>query len=215
MKQHNPAIRGLYAITPDLADTDRLCRMVQASIIGGAGIVQYRNKTADPVLRIAQAKALLEICREQGAKLIINDHLKLCLALDADGVHVGSDDFSEDGAKTLAAVRERMGEKIVGVSCYNRVSLAQQAALQGADYVAFGACFPSGTKPDAVKAELSLFKEAAGLVDIPLVGIGGITLGNAASVIEAGADAIAVINALWNSDDIEHTARQFSALFPH
>ena len=213
MKQHNPAIRGLYAITPDLADTGRLCRMVQASIIGGAGIVQYRNKTADPVLRIAQAKALLEICREQGAKLIINDHIKLCLALDADGVHVGSYDLREEGAKTLAAVRERMGDKIVGVSCYNRVSLAQQAALQGADYVAFGACFPSGTKPDAVKAELSLFKEAADLIDIPLVGIGGITLDNAASVIEAGADAVAVINALWTSDDIEQTARQFSALF--
>ena len=213
MKQHHPAIRGLYAITPDLADTGKLCRMVQASIIGGARIVQYRNKTADPVLRIAQAKALLEICREQGAKLIINDHIKLCLALDADGVHVGSDDFGMDGAKTLGAVRERMGDKIVGVSCYNRVSLAQQAALQGADYVAFGACFPSDTKPGAVKAELSLFKEAADLIDIPLVGIGGITLANAAPVIEAGADAIAVINALWNSDDIEHSARRFSALF--
>jgi len=203
-----PAIRGLYAVTPDMTDTSALCRMVQAAIAGGASVVQYRNKSADATLRIAQARALLDLCRDSHIPLIINDHVKLCLALDADGVHLGASDGD------LSTIRQRIGpDKILGASCYNQLQLALQAEAQGADYVAFGACFNSGTKPNAVKAELSLFEQAKTSIRIPLVGIGGITLDNAPSLIQAGADAIAVINALWTQPDISATAQQFSNFY--
>lgn len=207
------AIQGLYAITPDMVDTAALCSMVQQAIAGGARNVQYRNKEADMALKQKQAQALLQVCRSQDAMLIINDHVQLCLAIDADGVHVGSEDYAENGVNSLQALRERLGDKLLGVSCYNQLPLAQQAEQCGADYIAFGSCFSSGTKPAAVKAELHLFTQAAQCLDIAKVAIGGITLDNAAMVIQAGADVIAVINALWSSTDIQQRARQFSALF--
>lgn len=197
----NPdCIRGLYAVTPDIADTAQLLTMVEASLQGGANVVQYRNKTAGSRLRIKQAQALLALCRQYQVPLIINDHVKLCLALDADGVHIGA----EDG--DVAAIKSRIGDKILGASCYNRLELAQAAKQAGADYVAFGACFPSSTKPNAVKADLSLFQANLG---IPIVAIGGITLENAEHVVKAGASAIAVINALYGAADIKQQASLF------
>lgn len=197
----NPdCIRGLYAVTPDIADTAQLLTMVEASLQGGANVIQYRNKTAGSKLRIKQAQALLALCRQYQVPLIINDHVKLCLALDADGVHIGADDGD------VAAIKARIGDKILGASCYNRLELAQAAKEAGADYVAFGACFPSSTKPNAVKADLSLFQANLG---IPIVAIGGITLENAEQVVKAGASAIAVINALYGAADIKQQAVLF------
>lgn len=198
-------IKGVYAITPDEPDTDILLAKVEAALQGGVAILQYRNKAANHKLQTQQSRALLPLCRHYGVPLIINDSIKLCLTLDADGVHLGADDGD------LAAARTRLGEdKILGASCYNRLDLALQAQQAGVDYVAFGACFPSSTKPNAVKAELALFQTN---LTIPKVAIGGITLENAASVITAGADAIAVINALFGVADIKMTGQQFSVLF--
>jgi thiamine-phosphate pyrophosphorylase len=209
---HNRAkIAGLYAITPDLADTEQLCAMVEASILGGANIIQYRNKVADETLRLKQAKALLPICRDHQVPFIINDHVDLCLALDADGIHIGGDDGD------ISATKKQIGEnKILGVSCYNAFELAQTAQKLGADYVAFGACFPSSTKPNAPRADLNLFTQAKSL-NIPCVAIGGITLENANKVISAGADAIAVIGELFNRElpAIAPCAQQFSTLFEY
>ncbi len=202
-------IAGLYAITPDLEDTARLCQMVEASILGGASVVQYRNKVANEALRFAQASALLPICRQHQIPFIINDHLDLFLALDADGLHIGGDDGN------ISATKQRIGEhKILGVSCYTDFANAEKAEKAGADYVAFGACFPSNTKPHAPRAELSLFAQAKAL-SIPCVAIGGITLDNADSVIKAGASAIAVIGELFNPDleETKTVAQQFSSLF--
>ena len=211
MKAASPSkslVHGLYAITPDLADTARLCTMVEASILGGATIVQYRNKLADSKLRISQSQALLAICRKHAIPLIINDHIKLCLTLDADGVHLGKVDGSLDAA------RARLGpDKILGASCYNQFELAEQAQAHGADYVAFGACFPSSTKPNAPRAEAALFTQAKNSLNIPSVAIGGITLDNAALLINAGANAIAVISALWETPNTQASAQQFSNLF--
>lgn len=204
-------IKGLYAITPDEIDTARLQCLVEAALQGGASVIQYRNKTASRQLRFNQAAGVLAICRSHGVPLIINDHLDLCLEIDADGLHVGSEDCS---AEELASVRAKLGAgKILGVSCYNRFEQAEQAAAQGANYVAFGSCFASGTKPAAVNAPLELFGRARDSLPIPAVAIGGITLDKAPQVIEAGADAIAVIGALFSASDITDTARQFSQLF--
>ncbi len=204
-------IKGLYAVTPDEIDTARLQKLVEAALLGGASVIQYRNKTASRQLRFNQASGLLILCRSHGVPLIINDHLDLCLEIDADGLHVGSEDYVADD---LEQIKARLGsKKMLGVSCYNRFGLAEQAVAQRADYVAFGSCFASGTKPAAVRAPLDLFARAREQLSVPTVAIGGITLGNAPQAIEAGADAVAVIGALFSSSDITDTARKFSQLF--
>ena len=201
------SIHGLYAITPDIADTDLLLAKVEAVLQGGINMLQYRNKTANHKLQTQQARAILPLCRQYNVPLIINDSVKLCLTLDADGVHLGADDGN------LAEIRVRLGaSKILGASCYNRFDLALQAQKAGASYVAFGACFSSSTKPNAPVAGLELFEQAKKL-QIPSVAIGGITLENAAKLKESGADAIAVIGALFNAADIAKTSQQFTQMF--
>ncbi|MES2546406.1 MAG: thiamine phosphate synthase [Pseudomonadota bacterium] len=207
-KSLSSSIKGVYAITPDIADTDLLIRKVEAALIGGVSILQYRNKQANHKLQTQQARALLPLCRQYAVPLIINDSVKLCLTLDADGVHLGADDGN------LAEVRARIGaDKILGASCYNRFDLAITAQNQGADYVAFGACFASNTKPNAPAADLSLFRQSRTELNIPSVAIGGINLQNAVQVIEAGADAIAIIQAIFAADDVKLASQQFSQLF--
>ena len=203
-------IKGLYAVTPDIADTDLLIKKVEAALQGGVNILQYRNKQANHKLQTQQARAILPLCRQYNVPLIINDSVKLCLTLDADGVHLGADDGN------LAEVRARLGEsKILGASCYNRFDLAIAAQNQGADYVAFGACFASNTKPNAPVANLSLFSQARAELSVPSVAIGGINLQNANQVIQAGADAIAVIQAIFAADDVRLATQQFSQFFKH
>ena len=200
-------IKGLYAVTPDGLGTELLCKKVTAAVQGGASMVQYRNKAADAGLRLRQATALLALCRSHGVPLIINDHLDLCAKIDADGLHLGATDCD------LGAARRLLGEhKILGASCYNRLDLAIQAEQAGASYVAFGACFASNTKPNAPVASHVLFTQAKHL-NIPLVAIGGITLQNASVLIQQGANAIAVINAIFNANDVKSTTQQFSQLF--
>ena len=201
-------IKGLYAITPDMADTDMLLQKVEAALQGGINLLQYRNKAASHKLQTRQARTILTLCRQYNVPLIINDSVKLCLTLDADGVHLGAEDGS------LAEVRIRIGgDKILGASCYNRFDLALSAQQAGASYVAFGACFASRTKPNAPVASLGLFKRAKVELNIPTVAIGGITLQNAAQVFQVGANAVAVINAIFNTDDIKLSSQQFSLLF--
>jgi thiamine-phosphate pyrophosphorylase len=201
-------IRGLYAITPESADTGRLLDQVRAALEGGASLVQYRNKSGDVALQHEQASELSALCHEFDAPLIVNDNLRLAALADADGVHLGK----EDGSVMEARVILGPG-KIVGVSCYNDLERALTAEAQGADYVAFGSFFASNTKPNAVQASPELLREAKTKVKIPVVAIGGITPDNAAALIEAGADALAVISALFDSDDIRAAAEGFSRLF--
>lgn len=201
-------VKGLYAVTPDVADTSELLAKVEAALAGGASLLQYRNKSASPALRLVQARALLRLCRDHGAPLIINDHLDLALALDADGLHLGS------GDGLLAHARAQLGpDKILGASCYNQLKNALAAGQAGASYVAFGSFFDSGVKPGAVRAPLELVRQAKQELPLPVVAIGGITLDNAPQVIAAGADAVAVISALFAAPDIRSAAQRFRALF--
>ena len=201
-------IKGLYAITPDMADTDLLLQKVEAALQGGINILQYRNKAANHKLQTQQAREILPLCRQYNVPLIINDSVKLCLTLGADGVHLGADDGN------LSEVRARIGNnKILGASCYNCFDLALTAQQAGASYVAFGACFDSSTKPSAPVASLDLFTKAKNELNISAVAIGGISLQNAHQVIAAGASAIAVINAIFNANDVKLASQQFSQLF--
>jgi thiamine-phosphate pyrophosphorylase len=200
-------VKGLYAVTPDLADTALLVARVEAVLGAGARWLQYRNKSADAVKRREQARELRELCRRHDAMLIINDDVALAATVDADGVHVGADDAA------IPAARAQLGHaKIIGASCYDNLSRAQAAAAHGADYIAFGSFFASSVKPGAVRAPLSVLPAARAL-GLPVVAIGGITLANADQLVTAGADALAVISALFAAPDIAVATKNFCQLF--
>ena len=200
-------VSGLYAITPDEQNTAELLRKTRLALLGGARVLQYRNKTADAALRLEQARALRELTHEFSVPLVINDDVVLAQQVGADGVHLGGKDGS------VAVARAVLGKaKLIGVSCYNRVALGHEAVQQGADYVAFGSFFASTVKPDAVAASPDLLRQARREIGVPLVAIGGIAVGNAAQLLEAGADALAVISAVFSAADIRDAARQFSNL---
>ena len=201
-------LRGLYAITPDGVDAKALVQMVSAALKGGARLIQYRQKSVEARDQAVQARELNELCLASGASLIINDNVELARQINAAGVHLGRDDMS------VTEARRQLGtNKIIGVSCYNQMALAEAAIASGADYIAFGAFFPSQIKPDAVRAELALIIEAKKKFAIPIVAIGGISLQNAPQLIAAGADAVAVISDLFNAPNITAQASAFQQLF--
>jgi thiamine-phosphate pyrophosphorylase len=200
-------VSGLYAITPGLADSELLISQVGAALRGGARLVQYRNKTASQRLRHEQAARIALLCRKAGACFIVNDDIELARDGVADGVHLGGDDV------TVGAARALLGPgKLIGVSCYNQLARARDAVGQGADYIAFGSFFPSRTKPGAATATRDLLR-AAKEFSRPIVAIGGITADNAAGLIEAGADALAVVSAVFDAPDVEIAARRIAGLF--
>ena len=203
-------LSGLYVITDSqlLADQTALLNGVAAAIDGGATVVQYRDKSADQAKRLAEAQALLTLCRSRHVPLLINDDVALAAEIGADGVHVGSDDAS------LVEARGILGEQaIIGVTCYNQLALAQQAEQDGADYVAFGRFFSSKTKPGAVQANQKLLIEASATLSLPIVAIGGVTPQNGASLLEAGANMLAVIHGVYAQEDIQAAAENYNALF--
>jgi thiamine-phosphate pyrophosphorylase len=207
---HRSRLRGLYAITPDMPEaTDSLAR-VRAALRGGARIVQYRDKSGDAARRRTIASSLRALTREFDALLIVNDSLSLALDVEADGVHLGG----EDG--DLAAARAALSGKILGASCYADFERARAAARAGADYVAFGAVFTSPTKPCAARADLSLFARCRAELGLPVCAIGGITRDNAAAIVAAGADMLAVISDLFQTDGpdaVEERACAYRSLF--
>jgi len=196
----------LYALTPDTADTERLLWQVEAVLGGGARILQYRSKHPDRNLRLSQAGALLALCRAHGASFVVNDDVSIALAIGADGVHLGRDDAS------IATARAALGARLIGASCYGSLQRALDAQQAGADYVAFGSFFASSVKPQAPRAPLELLHAARAQLDLPIVAIGGVTLENAAVLVEAGADAVAAISALFEVADPGRAARAFTRM---
>lgn len=203
-------LRGLYAITDSklMPDTDSLLFHVEQALRGGARIVQYRDKSTDQAKRHQQALALVDLCNQFDRPLLINDDVELAKAVAAHGVHLGQSDG------IVSQAREYLGQnQIIGNTCHDSLALAQTAVEQLADYVAFGAFFPSSTKPNASPAPLSLLQEARSRLPVPVVAIGGINMDNAGQVIEAGADMVAVIHNLFANDDICAQAGHFQQLF--
>lgn len=197
--------RGLYVITdgprPDLIP------VVAQALAGGARLLQYRDKTRDHERRLTEARAIRALCAARQVPMIINDDVALAQAAGAAGVHLGEDDGD------LAAARALLGQDaIIGVSCYDSLERARQLATAGADYIAFGAFFPSPTKPHARRASFDLLRQSAAL-GIPRVAIGGITPDNGGSLIDAGADYLAVISAVFGDPDVRGAATRFAQLF--
>ena len=206
--QSTRCIRGLYAITPDEPDTERLRDLVVQALDGGAQLIQYRNKSCTDRVRREQAGVLAALCRERGRTFIVNDDVDIALAVDADGVQVGRDDGS------VAQARARLGpHKLLGASCYDRMEAARAAIAAGADHVAFGSFFASSVKPDAAHASIELLRAARAEFSVPIVAIGGITAQNAPALIDAGAAAIAVITALFAAPDVRAAAASLQKLF--
>lgn len=200
-------LHGLYAITPESGDLERLLRLVGAAIDGGARLVQYRAKRLPPEERLRQALSLSALCRERDIPFIVNDDVGLAAAVRADGVHLGRDDGDPREA------RLRLPHAILGVSCYDDPARAAAAAEAGADYAAIGSVFASSTKPRAVRPALATLAEARRLSSLPVAAIGGITPGNAAQAVAAGADMLAVLSALFEAPDVAATARALSLPF--
>jgi len=199
-------MRGLYAITQtDNKFGDTIIEEVIAALRGGAVIVQYRDK--NPADALFLARELVKICHKYDAPLIINDDVELAAMVGADGVHIGKEDVA------IAQARKRLGnDAIIGVSCYDFVVRALEAQGQGATYVAFGRFFPSSSKPLAAPAKIGTLQQAKQLLTIPIVAIGGILPENGAQLLAAGADLLAVIGGLFDSQP-EQSARAYQALF--
>ncbi|WIG56291.1 MAG: Thiamin-phosphate pyrophosphorylase [Rhodanobacteraceae bacterium] len=197
--------RGLYAVTD--GPREDLVAAARAALQGGARLLQYRDKTHDAARRWDEARALVALCREFDVPLIIDDDVELADASGAAGVHLGEDD------PAIADARATLGSgAIIGVSCYDSLQRARDAASAGADYLAFGAFFPTTTKAVTRHATPALLREARAF-GLPLVAIGGITPENGGSLVAAGADFLAVVSALFGARDVRATAREFTALF--
>jgi len=206
----DPRLRGLYAITdPDLCG-DRLLDLAAAALDGGARLLQYRNKRADPARQRAEARALAGLCRSRDALFLVNDDPELALACGADGVHLGQADAD------LARARDHLGpHAIIGVTCHAELQLAREAQAKGADYVAFGRFFPSRTKPEAPPADPDVLTRARAELDLPLCAIGGILPQHVPLLLEAGADMVAVIHGIFAAADVRAAAAAYvTQLFP-
>ena len=199
-------LRGLYLITPDEASTTRLLACVRA-VVGQAALLQYRNKAANAALQREQARALLPLCRDAGVPLLVNDDWRLAADIGADGAHLGEDDGALRDARAVLG-----SAAILGASCYDDLARGEAAAAAGASYLAFGAFFPSTTKPNARRAAPQLLAQSARL-GLPRVAIGGITPDNARQVIDAGADLLAVISGVFDAPDPIAAAAAYRACF--
>ncbi|TAN50574.1 MAG: thiamine phosphate synthase [Methylococcaceae bacterium] len=199
---------GLYVLTSDNLSAAALPPAVDAAIQGGAVLVQYRNKRLPAAAKLALGQCLRKLCRERNVPFIVNDDVALATELDADGVHLGKDD-----AGIVEARRVLGNDAIIGVSCYNSLDLARQAAAMGADYVAFGRFFPSSTKPLASPAAVETLQRARAELSIPLVAIGGITPANGAALLAGGADFLAVIEGVFGQTEPEVAAKAYAALW--
>jgi len=191
----NQKISGIYAITPNkILELDAV---EKAMVMHKISILQYRRKTTDASTKLNEAKQLQQLCLRHNTLFIINDDINLAQKINADGVHLGTDDDS------ILTARQQLGDDaVIGVSCYNDIKLAKTAQNKGANYVAFGALFPSSTKPNAPYCSLEIISQAKKVLTIPVVGIGGIDFNNQHQAFDAGCDAVAMINALFQSVDL-------------
>ena len=202
-------LHGLYAITDSQLLAGKLLPFVEAALDGGLTLLQYRDKSSDDARRLREAEALRTLCERYKAHLIINDDAELAARLGV-GVHLGQTDGPLTPARALLG-----RQAIIGATCHSQVELAEQAAGEGASYVAFGRFFNSSTKPGAPTATLDVLDQARSRLALPICVIGGITLDNAAPLVEHGADLLAVVHGLFGADstrEVTRRARAFNAL---
>ena len=193
----------LYVITGDRGDEVETARIVEAALDGGATVIQLRKKSMPMLEQYRLALALRTLTRAHEALLIINDHADLAVAADADGVHLGQDDLPPAAVRALPGFEGRL----IGRSTHS-LAQAQLAVHEGADYVAVGPVYPTPTKEGRPAVGTGLVARVAGVIDRPFVAVGGIDLGNAPAVIDAGAPAVAVVRAVYDAPDPAEATRR-------
>ena len=196
----------LYAVTDrHWLDKRSLKEVVKESLDGGVTFVQLREKTLEDDKFLEEAKELKQLCKEYKVPFVINDNVDIAIAMDADGVHVGQSDMEAGN------VREKLGpDKIIGVSAQT-VEQAVLAEQRGADYLGVGAVFPTGSKDDAVEVSHETLKAICEAVSIPVIAIGGISVGNVKELAGSGIVGIAVISAIYAAEDIKKAAEDLKA----
>ena len=203
-------LAGIYLLTPDFDShgPETVFDIVQQSLNVGVRAIQYRDKSAGATQRLGRARRLAAMTRAAGAVLIVNDSIEIALDSGADGLHIGREDDD------VADARRRLPHHMLGVSCYNELERARAAVLAGADAIAFGSIYPSVTKPHAVRAPLSLLSEArAAWPQQRIIAIGGINAENVGDVAAAGADAVAVLDAIFGAEKPASAARELIRRF--
>lgn len=200
-------LNGLYVITDDtLTPSDKIFQSVEQALQGGAKIVQLRDKTNDTSTVENVSLRLQELCHKYDALFVLNDKIEIAIKLGLDGLHIGKEDYSN-----IQDVRKNF-KGILGVSCYDDLEMAKNMQKAGVDYVAFGACFSSSTKPNASTMNLEIIKKAKDELNIPICAIGGINTNNIKTLLEYKPDMVAIISDIWKSDDITKKARFFTDL---
>ena len=200
-------LNGLYVITDDtLTPSDKIFESVEQALQGGAKIVQLRDKTNDTSTVENVSLRLQELCHKYDALFVLNDKIEIAIKLGLDGLHIGKEDYSN-----IQDVRKNF-KGILGVSCYDDLEMAKNMQKAGVDYVAFGACFSSSTKPNASTMNLEIIKKAKDELNIPICVIGGINTNNIKTLLEYKPDMVAIISDIWKSDDITKKARFFTNL---
>lgn len=195
-------LEGLYAVTPDWTDSERLMEACRQVVEAGATVLQLRRKAVPRPVVEAEAELLARLCARHGVVFIVNDDAELARAVGASGVHIGRDDGD------ILSARKLLGpQALIGVSCYAEPALAAAAEAAGADYVAVGSIFASPSKPHAVVAGLAAISALREATRLPLVAIGGIRRENLKAVRQAGADMAAIINDLFETGDPGANAR--------
>jgi len=201
--------QGLYVITDCVKlDPRTLIDKTGQILAAGVSILQYRDKSEQQTRRYHTALKLRELCNRTGTIFLINDDVQLAINSGADGVHLGRDDSPYKEARSVLGT-----DAIIGISCYNEIQAARTAQEQGADYIAFGAFYSTGTKTGTVQASPALLAMAKSELYIPVVAIGGITPDNGRTLIDAGADMLAVISSIYDDDDPGKVVLKFNALF--
>lgn len=203
------SIRGLYVIIdPDACAPRAAVDVAREALEGGAAVLQWRDKRREKGDQVAPARAIAALCAEHNATFIVNDHVDLALAVGADGVHLGQHDLPVGLVRPLVP-----REFIVGAST-NNLEEARRAEQRGASYVAIGSVFPTSSKePERTRAaSVERVREVKAAVRVPVVAIGGINASNIRQVIEAGADAVAVISAVCGAPDPRAAAEELARL---
>ena len=199
-------LEGLYVLTDSrLHALSEWPERVELAILGGADVIQLRDKYLSDNELMSTALVIKQICADYDVTFIINDRITLAKRIQADGVHIGQHDH------TLHETRQYLGNDfIIGVSCYKHLFSALRAQNSGADYVAFGSVFPSNTKPGAPRCPLSVISRARSLLNIPICAIGGITANNSRYVLKAGAKLVAATHSVFNAHDPMAAANKLS-----
>jgi thiamine-phosphate pyrophosphorylase len=195
----------LYAITgEEFHDGRNLIDVMEEAILGGADIIQLRDKKSSKKVVLEKAKQLRALTKKHGVTFIVNDHIDVALAVDADGIHLGQDDLP------LHEARKIVGNKIIGISTH-AIGEARQAEADGADYIGVGPIFSTKSKEDVVDPVTTAYIDEVikANLSIPFVAIGGIKLHNVDQVLAAGASRICAISEIVGSSDVKGTCEQF------